>query len=320
MKILVIGAGVIGVTYAWQLSLSGNEVTLFVRPEKVNPLRENGIHITCLDTRGLKERETKTVFHPPVTDTINLSDKYDLIMVCVNSNQIESVLPILKPIAGMMDILFFSNLWDGLEQIAAVLEPSQYFLGYPFKAGGGRVGNSIDTVIFGTAFTETLIGELDGTTSQRIKRITTALKHAGMNPRIHGNIRAYLLSHYVWAAANVGAYMQAGSYADFSQDRTALRRMYLAMREGFAVCRAKGVNPAMITPTCFYYLPLFLLVPLTKVLYGIPSMRRMFEGHVLHSPDEVSDMYLQVLETGNVCGVAMPNFSSYYPFLETKTS
>jgi 2-dehydropantoate 2-reductase len=316
MKILVIGAGVIGVTYAWQLSLSGNEVTLFVRPEKVNQLRENGIHITCLDTRGMKERETKTVFRPPVTDTINLSDKYDLIMVCVNSNQIGSVLPILKPFAGIMDILFFSNLWDGLDQIAAVLEPSQYFFGYPFKAGGGRDGNNIDTVIFGTVFTETLIGEQDGTTSPRVKRITTALKHAGMNPRIHRNIKAYLLSHYVWAAANVGAYMQAGSYENFSQDHTALRRMYLAMREGFAVCRAKGVNPALFTPTCFYYLPLFLLVPFTKVLYRIPSMRRMFEGHVLHSPDEVSDMYRQVLEAGKACGTSMPNFSSYYRYVE----
>jgi 2-dehydropantoate 2-reductase len=31
MKILVLGAGVIGTTYAWQLSKAGHEVTLLVR-------------------------------------------------------------------------------------------------------------------------------------------------------------------------------------------------------------------------------------------------------------------------------------------------
>lgn len=317
MKILVIGAGVIGVTYAWQLSLCGNEVSFYVRSEKVNPIRENGISITCLDTRRLKDRAVKTVFRPQVTDTITQADAYDLVMVCVNSNQIGSVLPVLKPIAGLIDILFFSNLWDGLDQIAAALTPDQYFLGYPFKAGGGRDKNGIDTVIFGTIFTETLLGELSGEISPRVKRFSTALKQARMNPRIHRNIRAYLLSHYVWAAANVGAYMQAGSYENFSKNRQVLRCMYLAMREGFQVCRAKGVNPATITPTCFYYLPLFLLVPITQALYRIPAMRRMFEGHVLHSPGEVSDMYRQVLAAGVHHAIDMPNFSAYFPFIES---
>ncbi|HWQ46388.1 MAG TPA: 2-dehydropantoate 2-reductase N-terminal domain-containing protein, partial [Longilinea sp.] len=307
MKIVIIGAGVIGVTYAWQLSLAGNDVTLLLRKNKIDSTRLHGIPLDCLDTRRLKSTEIHLIYRPPVIDSVYPDDNFDLAMVCVNSNQIGSILPLLKPIAGKTDILFFCNLWKGLDEIAAVLKPSQYYLGYPFKAGGGRDENGIHTVIFGTPFTETVIGEVNGQHSQRVKRFFTELKKAGMNPRIHSNISAYLLSHYVWAAANVGAYMQAGSYDRFASERQGLRQMYLAMREGFKVCRIKNVDPAKIIPTCFYYLPLFILLPFTSLLYRLEPMRRMFEGHVLHSPHEVHDMYEQVLEAGVACGVEMPN-------------
>ena len=52
MKILVFGAGVIGVTYAWQLSLAGHEVALLVRPGRKQEMESKGIAISCLDNRG----------------------------------------------------------------------------------------------------------------------------------------------------------------------------------------------------------------------------------------------------------------------------
>ena len=42
MKILILGAGVIGTTYAWQLSNAGNDVTLFVRAEEKRKIERGG--------------------------------------------------------------------------------------------------------------------------------------------------------------------------------------------------------------------------------------------------------------------------------------
>ena len=51
MKILIFGAGVIGITYGWQLSEAGQDVTLLVREGK-KAAYENGIAIHCRDERS----------------------------------------------------------------------------------------------------------------------------------------------------------------------------------------------------------------------------------------------------------------------------
>jgi ketopantoate reductase len=42
MKILILGAGVIGTTYAWQLSNAGQDVTLFVRKANLERIKKEG--------------------------------------------------------------------------------------------------------------------------------------------------------------------------------------------------------------------------------------------------------------------------------------
>ncbi len=51
MKILVIGAGVIGTMYAWQLSEAGHELSVLVRKGKKERLVEDGFHIHYSDDR-----------------------------------------------------------------------------------------------------------------------------------------------------------------------------------------------------------------------------------------------------------------------------
>lgn len=42
MRILILGAGVIGTTYAWQLSNAGQDVTLLVRKTNLEMVRKEG--------------------------------------------------------------------------------------------------------------------------------------------------------------------------------------------------------------------------------------------------------------------------------------
>lgn len=308
MRVLIIGTGVIGVTYAWQLSKSGNDVSLFVRKEKKELIENQGLNINCLDLRHKSKKEISEVYKPEIVCDINEDEGYELIIVPINSNEIKSILPVLSEYKSRADILFFHNKWSDNCEIEKYLEPSRYLLGFPFKSGGGRDGNRINTVIFGDSICVTMLGECDGRITERVKKIESIMKSADMNPEVSSDIMSWLWTHYVWAAANLGAYIKAGSYEKFSKNTRIIRELYLAMKEGFEICKIRGADPRKVYPVKLFYLPLFLLIPYTKYFYNKPGMKEMFEGHVLHSPEEMKAMYYELLQAGVYYGIRMPYY------------
>ena len=234
MKILVLGAGVIGTTYAWQLSQAGADVTLWIRPERKDAIEEEGLRLDCIDLRHGR-RVINTMYRPAVLDTSIADDGYDLILVSVSADKLEPALELLSMRAGNTDVLFFQNTWVGPETFNQCLNPDQYFFGYPFKAGGGRDAQVIRSVIFGHHLAATLLGEKDGQFTPRLRRIHHLLAKAEMAPQLSRQIIPYLWTHYVWAAATIGAYMKAGSFEAFVDSPRAVRESFLAMREGFTV-------------------------------------------------------------------------------------
>lgn len=66
MKIMVIGAGVIGSVYGYVLAQSGNEVTHYLRKGKSKHF-ENGIQVRLLDERGKKPEKYETVYYLKMT-------------------------------------------------------------------------------------------------------------------------------------------------------------------------------------------------------------------------------------------------------------
>lgn len=317
MKILVIGTGVIGTTYAWQLSQVGCETTHFLRKGRKEKYDKEGIVIECLDMRYSRGIETKVKYQPRFVEELAIEDVYDLILVSVGSDQLIPVLELLKENVVDTDILFLQNIRPGEEKvIEQYLKPFQYFFGYPFKSGGGKEGNTIKSVIFGNVFTNTMLGERDGRKTERLERVYLLMKKAKLNPKLTTEIVPYIRSHYVWAATILGAYAKAGSFDRLIQDKGIIRQLYIAMREAFETCRAEGINPAKIAPTSYYYFPLFLLIPFTQKLFNTEDMRRMFEGHVSGSPEEMRTMYYDILKEGEKYKLDMPVFKSFKAYFD----
>jgi 2-dehydropantoate 2-reductase len=259
---------------------------------------------------------SEETYRPNFVDDFSTNDRYDYVLVSVNSDQLADLLPELDAKAGSATIVFLQNMRIGDdEMIGRYLDRSRYVLAYPFKAGGGRTGNIIDTVIFGQSLANTVLGELDGTETARVKALHRMLKKANMNPRIIPDIVPYIRTHYVWAACSVAAYIKAGTYERFNQVDM-IKESYLAMREGWEICVRQGINPRKVAPTKYYYLPLSLLVPATKWLYDQKGIREMFDGHVQHSPGEMKDMYFTLLALGKKYGVEMPVYESYQKYVE----
>ncbi len=325
MNILVIGAGVIGSVYSRELSLAGCEMTHFVRREKLSYYRSKGIELRCLDMRSGKPEWIETLYHPAFIDTLDSSASYDFIIVSVNSHQLGAVLELLKEYRGAAHIVFLQNIRPGEERlIGKKLDSSRFFLAYPFMAGGGRNIRSVEAVIFGTFLSNTKIGEINGRITPRLRLFKRILGNARMKPRITRKIVPYIRTHYIWAAASLGAYMKAGSYDAFVSGARFIRESYVAMRQAMECCRREGINPLTVSPTFLFYAPLCFLAPFTVHLYRDEAMRRMWEGHIEHSPEEMGVMFSDVISEGDRLGVAMPAYRDFTPyvdrFLETMDS
>ncbi|MDR1201528.1 MAG: hypothetical protein LBL58_07870 [Tannerellaceae bacterium] len=100
MKILIYGAGIVGSTYGWQLSKTGHEITVLVRPEKKQTVEENGIRIHCTDFRGGQKKIEDVLFKPDVVDSLSADNPFEYILVATNNLHLKEILPVLSASAG----------------------------------------------------------------------------------------------------------------------------------------------------------------------------------------------------------------------------
>lgn len=313
MKIMIFGAGVIGTTYAWQLSEAGHNITLLVRSGKKEAIYNNGIKINCLDCRNKQKKQTKALFKPSVVECFSPQDGYEIIIVAVNRHQLNDILPILAENAGNSTIIFFQNNWSGADEIERYLNASQYLFGFPSMVGGGKSEDSINPIIFDD---NTKLGEKDGKKTDKINLFESILQEAGMNPKIIDNMIPWLMTHYLQQSSGIGAFLKATSFQHFIKNSTIIKEWCLAYREGLKVCRARGVNTFTIFPANLYYLPTFLTVPLIKKIFGTPEVQEMIEGHMKHGYNEWIIGYYEVLAEGKKLGISMPYWQGFKKYVD----
>ena len=317
MRILILGPGVIGATYAWQLSGAGHDVTVFVRKEKAADYQYSGIPIACRDERRKDKPAVQTVFRPAITGDFSAHDGFDLILVCVRSNQLDDALPLLAEKAGAADILFFCNNWWGDERIGRWLEPAQVFYGFSRLVGGWRDGPAVNAVIFEGPGQSTLIGEKDGSTTPRLRIVHDALAAAGLKPEISRDILGWLMAHYVEYLGAVGNILKAGSAERFAASRDLVEDAILATREGLDVCRARGLDVRHSAPANLrlFYMPTVLTVPLGRLQYGLPAIRQFFDETIAHGMAEIAAQYFDVVSEGRRLEVPMPHLEALEPYI-----
>lgn len=306
MKLLILGAGVIGTSYGWQLAEAGQDVTLLVRPGK-KAIFQDGIPIHCRDERCKLPRQIETVFHPKVVESFGPEDGYELILVCVKSNQLEAVLPSLAQNSGKADILFFQNNWWGDQKIRVYLQPEQYFFGFSRMVGGWRTGSTVECIIFNAPGMTTMLGEGHSGVTARLKKVEAMLQPAGLKPELSTDILSWLQFHYVEYLGATGAILKAGSAKSFAERTDLVRQAILATREGLAICRARGV-PMNAAPfnLKMYSLPLALLVWLGQKQYQAANIQSFFEENIRNGLEEIADQYQNVLQEGERLGIPIP--------------
>jgi 2-dehydropantoate 2-reductase len=249
MKILVYGAGVIGSIYAARLYEAGCNVTLLARGKHYESLTQNGVIIK--DTLTGKQ----TISEVPLTPQLETNDFYDLIIVTVRLDQLDTVVPALKKNKVCPLIMLMLNNPESTEPLTKELNPKHIILGFP-GAGGIYQNNIIQYIQIKQQ--ETTIGEIDGGISIQIKAIKSLFESAGFNVSISDNMDAWLKTHAVFVACIAAAIIKEnGDSVQLGKKRSSVKMMVKSIKEGFTACRRLGMP---IAPTNLKII--FMIMPL----------------------------------------------------------
>lgn len=135
MRILVLGAGVIGTVYASRLSDAGNEVVLLARGRRLAELREHGLVVEDAESG---RRETYAV---TVVGAVPRGDRFGLVLVPVRSEQLSSTLQVLTAMKDRSPVLFVGNTAGHQLELTAALGDRALF-GFPPSAESASVPRS----------------------------------------------------------------------------------------------------------------------------------------------------------------------------------
>src|SRR5215469_4775348 len=174
MKILIYGAGVIGSIFAGKLALNGYNITVLARGNRYNEIKEKGIIL-----KNSLNGKTDAV-NINLLDSLKEDDIYDYIIVPVQNNQIEAIMPVLE-INKTQNIVFVVNNPLGYEKWANIVGYNRIIIGFP--SAGGERKDGIVSYFIGKGlikiFQSTTFGELNGKKTKRLKGLYKIFKKSG---------------------------------------------------------------------------------------------------------------------------------------------
>ena len=308
MKILIYGAGVLGSLYAARLKISGQEVTILARGQRLEEIRSHGIILENVASGQ------KTMTSINVVEQLAPDDAYDLVVVLMRKTQISAVLPILSANQRTPKVLFMCNNASGPDEMIDSLGRERVLLGFP-GAGGVREAHLVRYIIVSGYNQATTFGELDGRTTQRLKQIAQAFKAAGFPVETSKNIDAWLKAHVakVSPAANA-LYMAGGDNHQLARRRDALTLMVRAMREGFEVLRELNIPILPSKLKLVEWLPEPMVVFLMRIMVNSKEAEITIAGHANAARDEmrqIADEFKELARTATISTPAMDRLYSY---------
>src|SRR3990172_5022910 len=108
MKILVVGAGIIGSIYGWAFAEAGHEVSHLVRPGRASQFPD-GMEIDMYDTRKGHHRNFAGRYAIRLTESLQPGDEYELIVVPTKHYKLVETLRQIVPQGGNADYLLLTQ-------------------------------------------------------------------------------------------------------------------------------------------------------------------------------------------------------------------
>jgi len=317
MRILVVGAGVIGSAYALRFAGAGCSVSLLARGERLAALRAEGIVLRHA-MLGIEERAEAEIL-----ESYEEGASYDLVLVALRSGQIESALEELAAarIGGPV-LVVGNNLGDYAAQ-SRIVGPDRFVLGFG-SFGGYRDGKAVVYIDGRTKekpgaerLSGTTLGILDESARPALEAARDAIGGAGLSSKESPDISAWLICHAALVFPLAGAiYAAGGDQARLCRTRDAI---VLGIRAAKELMRALRELCIRLEPAYMRNLgrmPEWILIRmLSKAFAGEGARVGMF-GHA-NAPggrDEIGGQAAVLDARLRASGLNMPSWDRLLPY------
>ena len=208
MRVLVIGAGVIGSVYAGQLAQAGHDVVLLARGTRLGNLQHAGLRL---------QRQGRGVVCPPVViAAAPPAGPIDLTIVAVRRDQAVAAAHDGGRMPGMT-VLLFGNNAGLLADLAVLFGTERTIAGFP--GIGGRLDE--DRVTYTLIKQQpTMVSPVGGSSAARCRTVAHVLPSAGFPTALESNAEGWLASHAALVVPMAAAIQVCGGSASALAHRT----------------------------------------------------------------------------------------------------
>lgn len=201
MKTAIIGAGAIGGYVGVKLALAGEDVTFMVRGANLDAIRKNGMKLIMDDGTEHMARNVKA------TNNYDEASPQDVVVLAVKAHQLEAVANDVPKLFGPDTVVvtmqngipywYFhkhggeleGSRMESVDPTGLICEkiPAQRVIGCVVYPASKLVAPGVVKHIEGDRFP---VGELDGSTSERVTRVSECFTRAGFKAPVLDNVRA----------------------------------------------------------------------------------------------------------------------------------
>ncbi|MFN8381428.1 MAG: 2-dehydropantoate 2-reductase N-terminal domain-containing protein [Anaerolineales bacterium] len=309
MKVLIVGAGIIGSVFGWALTEGGHDVTHFVRRGKAAQF-VNGMPVDMLENRKGKKNFIGK-YNIKVTETLAPSDEYELVIVPTKPYQVMDVLKQIVPLTGNADYLLLTQNWNGTAEIDAVLPQSRYIYGDAHAGGIFK-----DGLLIGVIMNDIVLGQVNGKQDAILKKFVALFEGIQMKVVLPENIL-----HYIWVqyAINAGLWtglVRVGDLQKLLGDKINGPLSLLSVKECLDVAAKRGIDLKKYPESKMYMntgskIGAMIAGMMVRMMFKFNQSVQRASAHGLGDPTEIKEAFDSLLKTGSELGVEMPVTKSF---------
>jgi 2-dehydropantoate 2-reductase len=317
MKIAIIGAGAIGGYVGVKLALAGEDVTFVARGANLAAIRANGMKLVMPDSSELHAKNVRA------TQDYSAAGPQDLVILAMKAHQVEAVADDVPKLFGpQTSVVTMQNgipYWyfhqhggdlqgtcvRSVDREGRILRnvPAERVIGCVVYPASELIAPGIVRLVEGDRFP---VGELDGSTSERVTAVSQSFIRAGFKAPVLDNIRAEIwLKLWGNLTFNPISALSRSTLQDICQYPLTRDLASAMMTEAQAIANKLGIT---------------FRVPLEKRIAGAEKVGKhktsMLQDVEAGREPEADALVGSVVELGRLTGTPTPHIDTVYALVK----